>query len=216
MSTETSDPRVEPREVRPTDVDEPQVTAEADAWYASPFGIGVVGLDVALMLALAASTTNWGDHLVPWEVYMFGALGALGYVFRSLLHGFDQSVREVLQANVQVLAALPLAAGIYLFADLAHPAEPNLEFVAGVSFVVGLFVDLAYQALAKIANRVLSQGLGRGTAGNRRPGAVYGRQADRDRPPLPRTDPTDGGADRRGGSADDRDEATDGGETSGN
>ncbi len=136
-------------------------------WYASRLGVGIVLADLLLTLGLVYATvvglgTGFEElaavplGVVPWYIYAFSVLGALGFVFTALIDDFHRETGEVLQHNVRLPAALPLGAGVYLLSDVLvgdiAAAEP---LVVGTVFLAGLYVNLAYRQLGALARRLL-------------------------------------------------------------
>lgn len=139
-------------------------------WYATTLGRGIFAVDVILTVLLVVSTTLFFaevleepvpsvDGGVPAYVYVFALLGALGYVFTTLAEDFHRSTGKLIQYNIRLPAALPLGVGIFLFAEmiLADAAESQ-ALVAGLAFLTGLYVNLAYQQLGALAERLLPGG----------------------------------------------------------
>ncbi|PSQ15832.1 hypothetical protein BRD00_12505 [Halobacteriales archaeon QS_8_69_26] len=94
--------------------------------------------------------------VVPWYVYAYGLLGAFGYVFTTLIREFDRSAMKVLQANLRVPAAIPLAAGVYVLATQFLGGVPPQRLMAGLAFVAGLYVNLTYERIGRLADRLLA------------------------------------------------------------
>ena len=147
-------------------------------WYRSGVGIGVVVADVLLTLSLGGVTIVGLDGtgvasgpppgIVPWYVYAFSVLGALGFVFTALIEEFGRSTFEVLHYNFRLPAALPLGVGIYLFSDiLLGETTADVPLVVGLVFLSGMYVNLAYRQLGALARRLLPGG----REGNGRRGA---------------------------------------------
>lgn len=138
-------------------------------WYASAGGTALLVLDSALLVAVAAGTTTlvagWLAGLggvtwpaaaqVPVYVYGYGLLGALGYVFTTVVRGPERSASDLAGYNLRVFAALPLAGGVYLFADQLLGGATPVRLVAGLAFVAGLFVNLTYERVGALADRLL-------------------------------------------------------------
>lgn len=139
------------------------------AWYGSVAGRAVVLADLAVLAALVAGTTSvagsalaavgladWTAAVtVPPYVYLYAVLGATGYVFTMLVREFDRSAGDLARYNLRLMAALPLAAGVYLLSDrLVGPAAT--ELLAGLAFATGLFVNTAYLRIRDLAVRLLS------------------------------------------------------------
>jgi hypothetical protein len=144
-------------------------TKSGSRWYRSAAGWVVVGVDLLMLAALVAGTTSvagaflaavgapaWTATVtVPPYVYLYAVLGATGYVFTMLVRNFDRSAGDLARYNLRPIAALPLAAGVYLLSDrLVGPAAT--ELLAGLSFVTGLFVNTAYLRIRDLAVRLLS------------------------------------------------------------
>ena len=135
-------------------------------WYRSAVGIGVVLADVLLTLFLVGVTivgvggTGVGSGpfagIVPWYVYAFSVLGALGFVFTALIEEFGRSTFKLLHYNFRLPAALPLGVGIYLFSDiLLGETAADVPLVVGLVFLSGMYVNLAYRQLGALARRLL-------------------------------------------------------------
>lgn len=91
--------------------------------------------------------------VVPDYVYLYGFMGAMAYVFTSLLTEFDKSTGELLQVGLRIPAALLLAAGLYLLSGFLV-GDGSDRVLAGMSFLVGLYVKLALEALGGLAKRL--------------------------------------------------------------
>lgn len=109
---------------------------------------------------------------VPPFVYTYATLGALGYTFTRVVN-VGPTAERLTDWTIRVLAALPLAAGTYLFAALLLPesvtgegTEASRRLLAGLAFLTGLFVDLVYRRLSQLARRLVGDtGGGSGGAG---------------------------------------------------
>jgi hypothetical protein len=101
---------------------------------------------------------------VPVYVYLYASLGALGYVFTKLmtqLDSFDEwgEIEHLAEMGLRIPAAWVLAAGIYLLSTSASgTAQVGLSLSAGVSFLVGLYVNVALKSLGSLADRILGRG----------------------------------------------------------
>ncbi|MFC5277607.1 hypothetical protein ACFPM1_02315 [Halorubrum rubrum] len=136
-------------------------------WYRSSVGIAVAAGDLLLTVVLVAAATvtydgsvaGMGDisaGLVPPYVPVFSLLGALGFVFTTLIERFDGSTARLLRYNFHLLAALPLGIGVFLLSDIVlAEAATNDALVAGTVFLAGLYVNLAYKRLGALARRLL-------------------------------------------------------------
>jgi len=116
---------------------------------------------VLTVAAVGASLRVTGQS-VPPHVYLFGFLGAMVYVFTSLAEKFDEEDRYALEVASKGVAALPLAAGVYLLA-FAFPgagggdasAQAADRIISGLVFLSGAYVSLTLRALGGLAHRML-------------------------------------------------------------
>ncbi|ELZ55015.1 MULTISPECIES: hypothetical protein [Halorubrum] len=139
-------------------------------WYRSPLGIAVIAVDLLLTVALAAAASlaidaplagvdGLSPGVVPPSVPLFSLLGALGFVFTTLIERFDVSVGTLVRYNFRLPAALPLGVGIYLLSDVVlGQGVDDVPLVVGVVFLSGLYVNLAYKRLGALARRLLPAG----------------------------------------------------------
>ncbi|WP_066411625.1 hypothetical protein [Halorubrum aethiopicum] len=139
-------------------------------WYRSGVGIAIAVGDLLLTVVLVAAATVTYDGsfagvadlsagLVPPYVPVFSLLGALGFVFTTLIERFDGSAGRLLRYNFHLLAALPLGIGVFLLSDVVlGEAATNDALVAGTVFLAGLYVNLAYKRLGALARRLLPGG----------------------------------------------------------
>lgn len=167
---------------------------EAKPWYQTKRGPPVVAGYAILTLAVLAVSSGWllewpsgvADASVPGYVYLYGFLGGMTYAFTSLVAKFERGIDGVVRVGIRALAALPLAAGVYLLAvPLGVPAD-SVRLLAGLSFLVGLYVNVALKALGGLADRLF---------GRVRSGTSTGDSpvAGSDSPsPEPATRPTEG------------------------
>lgn len=173
----------------------PGTTPDRDPtpWYRTRRGPPVVlGYAVVTLVVLSLST-GWlldgtaGASLhepIPLDVYLYGFLGGMTYAFTSLIARFERGFTGVVKVGLRALAALPLAAGVYLLAGPLGLPTGDAAVVAGLSFLVGLYVNLTLKALGGLADRLYGRASPGDTVGE--PGtAVRGR--------------ADAGADRRPG-----------------
>lgn len=99
---------------------------------------------------------------VPPFVLFYSGLGALGYIFTKLMVQFDDYAvwgqrEELVGMAMRIPAAWILAIGVYLFlGQFGQPGGQSGDtLAAGVSFLVGLYVNVAHKALGSLADRVL-------------------------------------------------------------
>lgn len=139
-------------------------------WYRTTPGIvTAVVLVVLTALGLAISTgvvaPAFTEHdpsaeaAIPPYVYLYGGLGGLAYVFTSLVVEFEKTTEELGRAGLRLLAAPLLAAGIYLLMRFFLDA-PSTRQVAGLSFLVGLYVKVTIEALGSLARRLYGRPTG--------------------------------------------------------
>jgi len=116
-----------------------------------------LGISVGFKLPLTAIRMAIpGEVSVPSYVYLYGFLGALAYIFTSLLTEFEKSLRDFVVIGLRIPAALLLVAGFYLLISF-FVEEPTKSIVAGLSFLVGLYVKLALKGLGGIASRLMGK-----------------------------------------------------------
>jgi hypothetical protein len=140
-------------------------------WYRTTPGIATAVVLVVLTgLGLAISTgavapaftelDPSAEVAVPPYVYLYGGLGGLAYVFTSLVVEFEKTTEELGRAGLRLLAAPLLAAGIYLLMRFFLDS-PSARQVAGLSFLVGLYVKVTIEALGSLARRLYGRPTGR-------------------------------------------------------
>lgn len=137
---------------------------------------------VEWLVAVPSSASSPSTMTVPPYVYLYAGLGALGYVFTKLMVEFDRydewhDAEALASMLMRVPAALVLAAGVYLLlGGLGLPSEMagetvatgsnatngesgarGAQFVAGISFLVGLYVNVALKSLGGLADRILGR-----------------------------------------------------------
>ena len=107
--------------------------------------------------------------IVPPYVYLYASLGALGYVFTKLMtnvEAYDEwnEIEELAEMALRIPAAWVLAAGVYLLfvAGTAFTGGGSgQQYAAGLSFLVGLYVNVAMKSLGSLADRLLGRGSAR-------------------------------------------------------
>jgi hypothetical protein len=153
-------------------------------WHQDRWGVGVVALYLVLsvvgILAVsrpvveAVASDDLGAAVgIPPYIFGFALLGALTYVFTSVLDNYDSNRQSVFEAGLRIPAALLLSAGVYLLASFLFPdvsassadaaAQVSVgeeTLAAGLAFLVGLYVKLALRALGAVADNLYS-GIGR-------------------------------------------------------
>lgn len=145
--------------------------ASEPPWYRTNRGIAVVVLYAVLtLLAITLSTeprlpmgdsyldvsdANGPSTAIPPAIYLYGFLGAMAYAFTSVVGKFERGPTGVARVGLRVLAALPLAAGVFLLAGALGIEAPDGRLLAGMAFLVGLYVSLTLKALGGLAERLL-------------------------------------------------------------
>ena len=139
-----------------------------DGWWTRKGGIALLALYLAFTLIGLSISVGFKLPLteihialsreisVPSYVYLYGFLGALAYIFTSLLTEFEKSLRDFIVMGLRIPAALVLVAGFYLLITF-FVEEPTKPIVAGLSFLVGLYVKLALKGLGGIASRLMGK-----------------------------------------------------------
>ena len=101
---------------------------------------------------------------VPFFVYLYATLGALGYIFTKVMMADDAlggpgATTELVSMGMRIPAAWVLGAGFYLLLVQggADPVETPHLF-ATVAFLVGLYVNVAVKSLGSLADRMLGRG----------------------------------------------------------
>lgn len=102
------------------------------------------------------SVDNGPATQVPPFVYLYAFLGASAFAFSNLLRKDDRERRDLIRLGLRVLAALPLAAGVYLLGSfLGGGADvAGVRVAGGLAFLTGLYVNLALEALYELGVRL--------------------------------------------------------------
>ncbi len=170
---ETSNDRRKSTEDAANDI-QPPIWTETH-WLASNLGRKLILFDILLSVLIVAFLTLYEGllSLIPFvdiatlvagsefrvtrvNIVLFTLLGALAYLFTPLYKDIDRSVEEVLEYNFRLAGAIPLAFGVFLFADLFldNVQEASVS-VLGINFLAGLFVNTFYKRLGVIADYFL-------------------------------------------------------------
>lgn len=147
---------------------EPVETGSEDTWYLTTGGLAVFVVDAVLVVLVMLGTSGIAASLleplaidipeavlVDAYIYVFAVLGALGYVFTAVVREFDRTTGDLIKYNVRVLAALPLAGGVYLLSELILGEIPSKAVLAGLAFVTGLYVNRVYERIGMMADRLI-------------------------------------------------------------
>jgi hypothetical protein len=101
------------------------------------------------------STATGQSAATPPAIYLYAFLGAMAYAFTSIIAKFERGTTGVLRVGLRALAALPLAAGVFLLAGTLGVSAADGRVLAGVAFLVGLYVSVALKSLGGLAERLL-------------------------------------------------------------
>lgn len=127
-----------------------------------PGALGGLGPD------LNVSAQTGPSAAIPPAIYLYGFLGAMAYAFTSIIAKFERGTTGVVRVGIRALAALPLAAGVFLLAGTLGISAANGRVLAGTAFLVGLYVNVTLKALGGLAERLLGA---TAAAGNQAEGA---------------------------------------------
>lgn len=131
---------------------------------------GFIAVFVVLAVAAVILSMGYGplppvDPSIPPAVYLYSTMGALGYAFTKLITKMGDLKRwatadQLLSMALRVPAAWVLAAGVFLLSGVLISGDVPVDgrFVAGLSFLVGLYVNVAFKALGALADRLLAKG----------------------------------------------------------
>jgi hypothetical protein len=102
--------------------------------------------------------------IVPLAVFLYATLGALGYVFTKLMTSLEEydkwsDFENLAEMGMRIPAAWLLAAGVYQFGSLAlgSTAIESVQLATGLPFLVGLYVNVAFEWLGGLADRLLGR-----------------------------------------------------------
>lgn len=125
--------------------------------------VGVVISTGLLKVSLVSATKSGVSVRVPAFVYFYATFGAFGHVFTRLmtnLENFDEwgEIEKLAEMGLRVPAAWVIVAGVYLLlSKVIGVSDTGPRFIAGVAFLVGLYVDVAIEALGGLADRILGR-----------------------------------------------------------
>lgn len=151
----------------------------AEPWYRNAPGLAVVAVYGLLTLAAALASTGAvldgavfaapagqaAPGRVPAYVYLYAFLGGMAYAFTSLLAGFERGSVGVLRVGIRAIAALPLAAGVFLLVEALGVGTSGGRLLTDVAFLVWLYVNVALRALGGLADRLFGRSSGDGPSG---------------------------------------------------
>lgn len=162
MSTTETESESTPVETDPVEA------GSDDPWYLTTWGLVVFVVDAVLVVLVMLGTSGVAASMleplgidipeaviVDAYIYVFAVLGALGYVFTAVVREFDRTTEELVKYNVRVMAALPLAGGVYLLSELILGEVPSKAVLAGLAFVTGLYVNRVYERIGMMADRLI-------------------------------------------------------------
>lgn len=145
------------------------------AWYQSRLGVGllimysVLGMLCLLLVSGVlypsvitieiAGVIDTHPFVTPIQLYLYTMLGALGYIFGTLTENPDASPLGVFHIGLRIPAALLVTTGVFLFSstlgfELQNTGVTDERTLAGMAFLVGLFVDHALRSLRAISSRL--------------------------------------------------------------
>jgi len=119
--------------------------------------VGLVGLTAQSLPVVGGPLVPPG---IPSYVYVYAAVGAVGYTFTRAVT-VDVTTERLGDWTIRIFAALPLAAATYLLVTIAvaggvgggeELTQPQLALVA---LLTGLFVNTSYARLDAAADRLL-------------------------------------------------------------
>jgi hypothetical protein len=109
--------------------------------------------------SMAATET---PSTVPPSVYLYATLGALGYIFTRLINvpamlSEMDDAETLARIGLRIPAAWVLAAGIYLLGETVLRSGMGGQglLLAGLPFLVGLYVNVALKSLGAVADKLL-------------------------------------------------------------
>lgn len=129
-------------------------------WHRRPAGLAVVAGYAAITVGVILASTGYGglvdaERAVPGDVYLFATAGAVGYVLTTLIKNFDRTVGDLLRIGLRIPAALLLSLGVYLLASVSGiEAASSPRLVGGLAFLTGLYVNVTFARLGKLADRL--------------------------------------------------------------
>jgi hypothetical protein len=158
-------------EVDTTAVSEGDETGHSSPWYASLRGIVVVFLFGILAVVGGLIATGmvlpgivfWdqafyeqpGNQLaIPPHIYLYAYLGAITYAFTTLVVNPETDTKSLVQIGARIPAALLLVTGVYLLGSWLEVIPKEPREIAGIAFLVGLFVKHALKGLTAISARL--------------------------------------------------------------
>ena len=145
------------------------------SWYHSKFGVllilcySAIGLTALLLVSgvlyprligIEIRSVMYDNPFVtPIHLYLFALLGALSYIFSSLTKRPDAAPLGVFHLGLRIPAALLVTTGIFLFVgtfgiELQDGGAGAERTLAGMAFLIGLFVDHALRSLRAISSRL--------------------------------------------------------------
>ena len=126
--------------------------------------IGVV-LSTGLLDLGVVEPGHGASVAVPMYVYLYSSFGALGYIFTKLMAHLDSyddtsEIDRLVELALRIPVSWVLGAGTYLLSTFLFQGSPPNEprFIAGVAFLVGLYVNVTMKSLGSLADRLLGRG----------------------------------------------------------
>lgn len=160
----------------------------AGAWSDDPLGVLVVAAYAVLALlggliaagdllpGVTAGTWDAGYYrsnplAFPPQLFLYASLGALTYVFTALAARPGVGTARVLRLGVRLPVAVVVVVPVYVllvpvFGVVRFPTEPaGVRGLAGLAFLVGLFVEHATVGVLTVVYKRLSRWVVRGGRG---------------------------------------------------
>jgi hypothetical protein len=139
-----------------------------DPWYTRRRGIAIIGFYAVLTAFAGLVAMGYTDPIlveeseyyranpiaIPPYVYLYAFMGAMAYVFTTLLINVDADTKTIARIGLRVPAALLLVTGVYLLGSVLELVPQTPPEKAGLAFLVGLFVKHALKGLSTISMRM--------------------------------------------------------------
>ena len=147
-------------------------------WYTSLLGWVLLGVDVALTIALVVTvlvifggesgsgavstvgntlTASFGDT-IAWEIFALALFGAIGSIYAALLTNFDLTTQRFVKAQIRLPASAPIAVAVVFFSGIALAnlsQSGNIGFL-GLAFLGGFSTKRVYTWIGSISEQVFS------------------------------------------------------------
>jgi hypothetical protein len=139
-----------------------------EPWYTRRRGIVIIGFYAVLTAFAGLIAMGYTDPVlveessyyqenpiaIPPYIYVYAFMGAMAYVFTTLLVNVDADTKTIARIGLRVPAALLLVTGVYLLGSMLELVPGTPAEKAGLAFLVGLFVKHALKGLSTISMRM--------------------------------------------------------------